>query len=46
VVDRRTVRADGATLVTGGSVITDADQRGDRPWVMRDTPRLPPARTE
>ncbi len=46
VVDRRTVREDGATMVLGQAIVTDAGQRGDRPWVIRDTPRLPPARTE
>ncbi len=46
VVDRRSVAADGATLIVGTAIVTDADQRGNRPWVIRDTPRLPPARTE
>ncbi len=50
VVDRGTVARKGATsvrLTAAGPVIrTDADERGVRPWVIREPVRLPPALTE
>ena len=55
IVDALTTRQDGATairLTRDGPVLrTDAEARGDRPWVLREaapsvTARLPPAQTE
>ena len=55
IVDALTTRQAGATairLTRSGPVLrTDADVRGDRPWVLREaaasvTARLPPAQTE
>jgi competence protein ComEC len=53
VVDRLSTRSQGATSIrftpSGPVILTDAEIRGDRPWVLRDgtaAPRLPPALTE
>ena len=50
VIDRAFTAQNGATTIRitphGPRVVTDRQRRGDRPWVMRQAPALPPALTE